>query len=92
MIYRSSIRVASQELTQAKNEQVVDQDLRDVTKDMSNIFEINATPRGLTRKYKSEEIVLTFHCLDENADFDEIDTGKTIMPEEMEEGEYGVDF
>lgn len=52
----------------------------------------------LTRKFKSEEIEVKFHCQDENSDFNapsdfEDDAVQTEeVPEDLENGDYGVDF
>ena len=51
----------------------MDQDLRDVTKEISKMFAVKDEPGNahvkLSRKYKSEEIEVQFHCQDENTDF-----------------------
>lgn len=93
--------ITPQELLEAENDQQVDQDLRDVTKEISKMFAVKDEPGSahikLSRKYKSEEIEVQFHCQDENTDFNAPDgfAEDAVETEESEEdmgGEYGVDF
>ena len=69
MIYRFL-----QELVDAEAQQEIDQDHKDIVKEISKNFTIhdkagNATIR-LTRKFKTEDIVIEFHCQDEDDQFD----------------------
>lgn len=84
---------------EAENEN--DQDLRDITKQISKLFSITDKPGNaqiiLHRKFKSEEIFLNFHCQDENTDFNAPDGFNEEENENNEGdadmgGDYGVDF
>ncbi len=80
----------------------MDQDFRDVVKEISKLFVITDKPGSakvvLTRKFRTEEIVIEFHCQDENTDFNgseraenwEEEGGET--PEEDQNLDYGHDF
>lgn len=87
--------VLASELNEAESSHTVDQDLADVTNLIKKSFTIHdktgdAVVR-LTRKYKSEEITVKFHCQDENSDFN-MDDGQFETSEEIPEMDTGIDF
>lgn len=91
----------SQELVEAEGSHEIDTELADVTKEMKKMFAITDEPGNaeikLTRRFKSEEIEIVFHCQDENSEFSTPNDFENSMEaeegeEDMPDGSGGMDF
>jgi hypothetical protein len=87
--------VLASELNEAQASHTIDQNLADVTKHIKKSFTIHDQTGDavvkLTRKYKTEEITVEFHCQDLNSDFN-MNDGDFETSEEVPEVDAGVDI